>query len=39
MTKRKTLPLKQNLTCENYGDYVATSNVVRYTINNILAKQ
>ena len=35
----KPFPLKQNLTCANYGGYVATYNVVRYTINNMLAKQ
>jgi len=39
LTKRKTFPLKQNLTCANFGVYAATCNVVRYTINNMLAKQ
>jgi len=38
MTKRKTYPLKRNLTFANYGVYVATCIVVRYAINTMLAK-
>jgi len=38
MTKRKTFPLKQNLTCANYGVYVTTCNVVKHAVNNMLAK-
>ena len=39
MTKRKTFPLKQKLTCANHDVYVATCIVLRYVINNILAKK
>ena len=35
---KKNFPLKQNLTGGNYGVYVATCNVLRYIINNVLAK-
>jgi len=37
--KVKPSPLKQKLTRANHGVYVATSNVVRYVINNMLAKK
>jgi len=39
MSKCKTFPLKQNLTCVNYGVYVTTCNVVKYAVSNMLAKQ
>ena len=39
MTKTKTFPLRQNLTCANNRVYVATCKVVRYAINNMLSTQ
>jgi len=39
MTKSETFPLKQNVTCANYGVYVATCNAERYAVTIMLVKQ